>query len=92
MERRVIDAGGDEVGRGEGVMFPELDTEGGPVRRPNLLRRSFLPLLKKTGLPRIRFHDLRHTAATLLLQLAPRSQAGPGTHFNPRPPAPVKAT
>ncbi|HEV2357498.1 MAG TPA: site-specific integrase [bacterium] len=43
------------------------DTEGGPVRRPNLLRRSFQPLLKKAGLPQIRFHDLRHTAATLLL-------------------------
>jgi flavin-binding protein dodecin len=29
--------------------------------------RSFLPLLKRAGLPRIRFHDLRHTCATLLL-------------------------
>jgi hypothetical protein len=27
----------------------------------------FLPLLKRAELPRIRFHDLRHTAATLLL-------------------------
>ena len=32
-----------------------------------MMRRSFLPLLKKAGLPRIRFHDLRHSAATLLL-------------------------
>ncbi len=31
------------------------------------LRRSFEPLLKRAGLPRMRFHDLRHTAATLLL-------------------------
>jgi integrase len=28
---------------------------------------QFVPLLKRAGLPRIRFHDLRHTAATLLL-------------------------
>jgi integrase len=41
---------------------------GKPVEAGNLLRRSFWPLLAKAELPRIRFHDLRHTAATLLLQ------------------------
>ena len=29
--------------------------------------RYYHPLLKRAGLPKIRFHDLRHTAATLLL-------------------------
>jgi integrase len=29
--------------------------------------RAFRPLLESAGLPRIRFHDLRHTAATLML-------------------------
>jgi integrase len=43
------------------------DTRGGPIRKSNLLRRSFGPLLKRAGLSRIRFHDLRHTNATLLL-------------------------
>lgn len=33
----------------------------------NMVKRSFKPLLAKAGLPGIRFHDLRHTAATLLL-------------------------
>lgn len=33
----------------------------------NLLDRSFTCLLDRAGLPRVRFHDLRHTAATLLL-------------------------
>ncbi len=40
---------------------------GRPIAAGNLLRRSFEPLLKRAGLPRIRFHDLRHTSATLLL-------------------------
>lgn len=52
-------------GHPHGLVF--CDTQGGPVWKSNLVRRSFLPLLKRAGLPRIRFHDLRHTAATLLL-------------------------
>lgn len=40
---------------------------GGPIEPGNLLRRSFWPLLDRAGLPHIRFHDLRHTAATLML-------------------------
>ena len=34
--------------------------------RRNLLR-DYKLLLKKAGLPEIRFHDLRHTAASLML-------------------------
>ena len=49
----------------EGLVF--CDTEGGPLRKSNLVRRSLQPLLQRAGLPIIRFHDLRHTAATLLL-------------------------
>ncbi len=52
-------------GRPHGLVF--CDTRGGPIRKSNLVRRSFRPLLIKAGLPLIRFHDLRHTAATLLL-------------------------
>ncbi len=40
---------------------------GRPIEASNLIRRSFLPLLEHAGLARIRFHDLRHTAASLLL-------------------------
>ena len=42
-------------------------TVGTPVDVGNLTYRSFRPLLERAGLPRIRFHDLRHTFATLLL-------------------------
>jgi integrase len=33
----------------------------------HLLYQQFRPLLQKAGLPAIRFHDLRHSCATLLL-------------------------
>jgi integrase len=40
---------------------------GTPLNPENLVKRSFKPLLKRSGLPEIRFHDLRHTCATLLM-------------------------
>ena len=46
-------------------VFP--NTVGKPIDGVNLLPRDFRPLLARAGLPRMRFHDLRHTAATLLL-------------------------
>jgi integrase len=33
----------------------------------NVTTHQFKPLLERAGLPQIRFHDLRHTCATLLL-------------------------
>ena len=60
-QRLLCDARWEEHGL---VFTNEL---GRPMGASNLRRRSFEPLLKCAGLPRIRFHDLRHTAATLLL-------------------------
>ncbi len=40
---------------------------GRPIERQNLVKRSFHPILQAAGLPRFRFHDLRHTSATMLL-------------------------
>jgi integrase len=48
-----------------GLIFATL--RGTPVNPENLVKRSFKPLLRRAGLPEIRFHDLRHTCATLLL-------------------------
>jgi integrase len=41
---------------------------GTPLHRSNLERRHFFPALARAGVRRIRFHDLRHTCATLLLK------------------------
>jgi integrase len=49
------------------LVFP--NSLGRPLHTSNFLRRDFYPLLERAGLPRIRFHDLRHSAATLLLGL-----------------------
>ena len=40
---------------------------GAPLDRRDLTSRRFKPLLERAGLPHFRFHDLRHTCATLLL-------------------------
>jgi len=48
------------------LVFP--NPVGGPMAANHLLRQNFYPLLAKAELPKIRFHDLRHTAATLLLE------------------------
>jgi integrase len=47
------------------LVFP--NQFGKPQDGGHLRLGQFVPLLKRAGLPRIRFHDLRHTAATLLL-------------------------
>jgi len=47
------------------LVFP--NEAGKPMDHGNMLRRYFYPALKKTKLPRIRFHDLRHTYASLLI-------------------------
>jgi integrase len=47
-----------------GLVF--CTSRGTPLSSRNLLR-YFQETLRKVGLPKIRFHDLRHTTATLLL-------------------------
>ena len=42
-------------------------TDTGAPIHSSILRRHFVQVLKRTELPPIRFHDLRHTAATLML-------------------------
>jgi integrase len=48
-----------------GLVFPA--PEGGYLRRSNFNRRSWRPATKAAGVEGLRFHDLRHSAATLAL-------------------------
>lgn len=62
LEQRVERAG---LYEDHGLIF--ASEIGTPLNPENLVKRSFKPLLKRSGLPEIRFHDLRHTCATLLM-------------------------
>jgi integrase len=55
------------VYQNQGLVFAG---QSGNLINPSTLRqRSFAPLLKRAGLPpRVTFHDLRHTCASLLFQ------------------------
>lgn len=48
------------------LVFP--NAFGRPKKPTNFIRKQFPRMLAKAGLPDIDFHDLRHTAATLLLK------------------------
>ena len=48
------------------LMFPGKDGKK-PLDPSPMVKRHFIPCLKAAKLPRIRFHDLRHTYASLLI-------------------------
>ena len=48
------------------LVFP--NEAGNPINHGNLLRRHFYPALIAAECPRIRFHDLRHSYASLLIE------------------------
>ena len=55
-----------------------LTRKGTPLDPQNVVNRHFKPLLKRAGLPDIRWHDLRHTYTTLLLARGThKSSSGP---------------
>jgi integrase len=61
---REIDRAG-ALWRENGLIF--ASEVGEPLDRRYITTHRFKPLVKRAGLPGIRFHDLRHTCATLLL-------------------------
>jgi integrase len=66
-ERQEIQARERAHGSWEEQGFIFTSRNGQPASR-EVLRRTFARLAEEAGLPKIRFHDLRHTAATLMLK------------------------
>ena len=66
LERQLdeIDRAGDLYQENGLIFASEI---GEPLDRRYITTQRFKPFLKRAGLPQIRFHDLRHTCATLLL-------------------------
>jgi integrase len=58
-ERRIVDLGGEQL------VFP---AEGGGPLHPSKVTRHLNWAADRAAVKRIRFHDLRHTHATLALQ------------------------
>jgi integrase len=64
-EQSLIRKGAEPKWQENDLMFPTI--LGTPMH-PTSMYKDFKALLAKNNLPDIRFHDLRHTAATLMLQ------------------------
>lgn len=50
----------------ENLVFPSQS--GTVLNMNNFIKRIFVPLVERAGLRKIRFHDLRHTFGSLLIQ------------------------
>ena len=48
------------------LIFP--NEAGKPMCQSHMLSRHFFPAMEKANIPRVRFHDLRHTYASILIE------------------------
>lgn len=66
MEQHLASSPNERSGNAQWHDLVFTNTRGGPLNARNLAQRSFRQVLERAGVPTIRFHDLRHTAATLM--------------------------
>ena len=56
---------GRQIYRGEGILYEPAERQGSLVK-PIFITQHFAQVLRKNNLKKIRFHDLRHSCASLL--------------------------
>lgn len=64
---RILKAWKLQAGRNEFDLV--FATAGKPVRRSAMFKAAFWPALNQAGLPHVKFHSLRHSFASRLIQL-----------------------
>lgn len=67
MPQFLVDELQDHLSKAPRSEFVFSTVEGHPLRRNNFRRRYWLPAVEEAGLTPLRFHDLRHTCASLLI-------------------------
>jgi len=65
----------DARGRPDPDSLVFVAPEGGPLRRTTFRTRVFQPAVRRAGLDRITFHELRHTAAGLMIEMGAHIEA-----------------
>ena len=65
-DRLAMADGKSGINLSDSLVFPS--EAGTPIEMNNFCERVFKPLLTQAGLRKIRFHDLRHTFGSLLIQ------------------------
>ena len=66
------------------MVFP--NAAGNPMSHNNMVRRHFKPALERAGIKEIRFHDLRHTYASMLIEQVKTSNTFSPSWGTPRRP------
>ena len=68
------------------------DERGGPLWRMHFYKRVWWPAVERAKIGDMRFHDLRHTSAALVVSTLTCNFFGRKGGFDPRPPRPERVS